>query len=282
MRKKEFLIFSFFLFFAVSFIASIIAIPFVNVPETFNESLVEISVFEVGQKVVIRVNVSDTENDTQFVWLNLTASNGTLIFLDEVMVNIASCGENCSTWEKNYTIAGGDPYGAWLVEVSANDTLGNIATNSTTFSVNKYLELIISQALVEGISFGLVVPMTSGKPALNNSNGGTQYYLTLGTSSNVKVDFYHRINETHPKIHLNESSSRISEVDGFSSLTTLTSTWKIMGNSSVNCSAISPGSSCWVKYFIDVEENVISQYFERRYCFCAVFEGGNPSLCGDC
>ncbi|MEM5834283.1 MAG: hypothetical protein QXQ69_00330 [Candidatus Aenigmatarchaeota archaeon] len=282
---KEKLLF-FVLFFSFIFFVSINAIPFVEIPLTFNESLVEISVFKINEKVIIRVNVSDTENDVQYVWLNLTASNGTLVLTNELMFNtLISCGENCSVWEKNYTLAGGEPAGIWVINVTANDTSGNIATNSTTFNVSKYIELTISQALIEGISFGLVNPGTVGKPALNNSglpNGGTQYNLTLGTSSNINADFYHRINETHSSIYINESSSRTSELEGFSSNTTLSSEWKIMGNSSVNCSAIFPGNSCWVRYFIDVEQGTSSQYFERRYCFCAVYEGGGSSICGDC
>lgn len=283
MKEKKFSIFFLFLFFLLSFIARIIATPFVDLPRTFNESLAEISVFELNQKVVIRTNVSDSEKDTQYVWLNLTASNGTLIFTNELMFNTSiSCGENCSVWEKNYTLIGGDPAGIWVINVSANDTLGNIACNSTTFNVSKYVEIIISQTLQQGISFDLIHPGTVGNPALNNSglaNGGTQYNITVGSSSNTNITFYHKINETMIGIYLNESSSRTSENDGFSSNITLATEWKIMGNSSVNCSNVGIGESCWIRYFIDVSGGIPSQYFEKTYYFCAVYEGGSYDLC---
>jgi hypothetical protein len=281
--KKEIVIVLGIFVFLIFLIRSLFANPFVYEPKTLNESLIEISVFRINEKIIIRVNVSDTENDTEYVWLNLTAGNQTLILNNELMENLSiSCGENCSVWEKNYTLVGGDPPGTWIINVSANDTFGNTATNSTTFTVSRFMEIILSQALVEGISFGLVHPGTIGNPALNNSglNGGTLYNLTVGYSSNVNVTFYHRINETTPEgIYLNESSSKTNENEGFSSNTTLSANWKIMGDSSINCTSIAPGGSCWVKYFIDISKGVSSQYFERKYYFCAVYEGGDSSLC---
>ncbi len=286
MGVSKLIFLSLFLIFLFIFFATIFAMPFVFTPITFNvtnEVLVETSVFNLFNKIVIRVNVSDSENDTQYVWINLTASNGTLIYFNELMINTSiSCGENCSIWEKNYTLVGGDPVGLWIINISANNTSGELASNSTTFNVNKFVEIIISPALSQGVSFGLVHPGSIGNPALNNSdlpNGGTSYNFTVGYSSNTNVSFYSKINETKTNFYLNESCSKTSNYENFSSNTTLTTDWKIIGDSSINCSSIGIGESCWIKYFLDVSNHTPSQYFEVTYYYCAIYEGGNPSLC---
>ncbi|MEM5834710.1 MAG: hypothetical protein QXQ69_02585 [Candidatus Aenigmatarchaeota archaeon] len=114
----------------------ILATPFVYNPQIFNESLIEISVATYPQKVIIRANVSDSENNLNYVWLNLTASNGSLIYNNLLMTNTTiSCGTYCWIFEKNYSLIQTDPDSTWIVNVSANDTYGNVKRNSTTFSV---------------------------------------------------------------------------------------------------------------------------------------------------
>jgi len=41
----------------------ILATPFVYEPQTFNETYVEVSVFDLYEKVVIRANVTDPDDD---------------------------------------------------------------------------------------------------------------------------------------------------------------------------------------------------------------------------
>jgi len=116
----------------------ILATPFVYEPQTYNETVnIEISLFNREEKIVIRTNISDSDaTDTPIdkVILNLTASNGTLIYENEEMTDTGlTCGTDCWIYEKNYTFIRNDPDGVWVIDVCANDTANNFDTNSTDF-----------------------------------------------------------------------------------------------------------------------------------------------------
>jgi parallel beta-helix repeat protein len=112
------------------------ATPFVYTPETFSPTYVKISTFVLCDKVVIRANVSDSENNQEATWMNLTDASNNLVYTNEQMTNTTlSCGTYCWIWEINYTLKSTDPSGTWIINVTANDTLGNLGSNSTTFSV---------------------------------------------------------------------------------------------------------------------------------------------------
>ena len=85
------------------------ATPSVYEPETYNETYVELSAFIISDKIVMRANVSDSDAGTtpiDKVVLNLTASNGTLIYTNEDMTNTTEeCPPaDCWIYEKNYTL----------------------------------------------------------------------------------------------------------------------------------------------------------------------------------
>ena len=174
----------------------ILATPFVYKPQTFNvtnNALIETSVFDLYQQVVIRTNVSDTLNQTAYVWMNLTSSNGTLIYNNALMTNTSiSCGVNCSIWNKNYTLAGRDPAGTWIINVTANDTTGNKASNSTTFSVNAYVSIGLTTSLAGGITFGNLDPNTINASSLTCNN--KQCNISVSSDTNVNVDIMAKIN----------------------------------------------------------------------------------------
>lgn len=112
------------------------ATPVVYTPETFSSTYVKISTFVLCDKVVIRANVSDSEGNQEATWMNLTDASNNLIYTNEQMTNTTeSCGTNCWIWEITYTLKSTDPSGTWIINVTANDTAGNLGSNSTTFSV---------------------------------------------------------------------------------------------------------------------------------------------------
>lgn len=112
------------------------ATPFIYEPETFSQTYVKISTFILCDKVVIRANVSDSEGNQEATWMNLTDASNNLIYTNELMTNTTqSCGTNCWIFEINYTLKSTDPTGTWMINVTANDTNGNLGSNSTTFTV---------------------------------------------------------------------------------------------------------------------------------------------------
>ena len=59
----------------------ILATPFVYKPQTFDETYVEVSAFDVGDKVVVRANVSDSDASAtpiDVVYMNITDSQDNL------------------------------------------------------------------------------------------------------------------------------------------------------------------------------------------------------------
>jgi hypothetical protein len=291
--KKENLVFIAFFFLSIllAYLVPkaliILATPFVYEPQTFNETYVEVSVFDLLEKVVIRANVTDPDDDVDECWLNLTASNGTLIYENVIMENTTIRADTTGwVFEINYTLQGGDPPGTWIINVTANDTLSNTASNSTTFTVNRYISIILSQALTQGVMFGEIIANTVGNPALNNSAdpyGGTQYNITLSSVSNENADFYSRLNESFETgIYVNESSSITNSTHGFSTNTTIANglNWYVLGNSTLNCTNIAPGNNCWTKFYMDAGINIPEGIKERTYEMCAVYTTGSPSLCG--
>jgi len=131
-----FIIFIVFFSIFIPKIRFIAATPFVYVPQTFNESSVSITTFQVGNKVITRANVSDNLNATRTANITINDTAGTLKVNSQWMTNMSiSCGTNCTIFEYNYTLTATDPIGTWVINVSANDTDQNWASNGTTFTV---------------------------------------------------------------------------------------------------------------------------------------------------
>ena len=171
--------------------------------------------------------------------------------------------------------------------ISSNSTLFYNASEyyqaNTTVSLSNIIELTLSQALTKGIMFGDITPNTIGNPARNNTSGpssGTEYNITVGTSSTNNIDFYVKLNQTFEAgIYINETSSTTSTSSGFSTNTTIIDSWSILGNSTHNCTNVVIGNNCWMRLYFDVG-SVPSGYKQRNYTICGVVTGSNPSICG--
>jgi hypothetical protein len=276
----------------------ILATPYVYFPETFDELYIATTIFDIGEKVVVRANVSDSDaaaTPIDVVYMNITDVNGVQRVTLDVMVNTTiSCGIDCWIYEENYTLGTGAdaPPGTWTIDVYANDTYGNEDTNTTTFTVNKWVELIPSQGILNGVQFVDVDAGTTLNPARNNTSnpsGGTEYNITVDPVSNTNVDFYHKGDDlVHLQIsteiiavgNVSEASSTLNETNGFSALTGLATAWSIMGDSAVNCTDVSRASgNCWVKYWLDVPGPIRGGTYNTSYYFCGVYTGGASTLC---
>jgi hypothetical protein len=165
--------------------------------------------------------------------------------------------------------------------VTENDTDDAFVCVGGSCVSAEIVEITLSQALLNGIMFDTVTSNTIGNPARNNSNGGaTKYNVTVGSSSTQNLDLYVKLNETFESgIYINESSSTTSASSGFTTNTTVDSTWSILGNSTSNCTNIAIGNNCWMRLYFDVG-NVPSGYKQRNFTICGVVTGSNPNICG--
>jgi len=152
---------------------------------------------------------------------------------------------------------------------------------NTTISLANIVEITLSQTLSEGIIFGDVTVNTIGNPARNNSHPETRYNLTVGSSSTQNLDFYVKLNESFGAgIYVNESSSTTSNSTGFSTNTTVDTTWLILGNSTLNCTNLGTGNNCWIRMYFDVSTGVTSGYRQKNFTICGVTTGSSSNICG--
>ena len=155
-------------------------------------------------------------------------------------------------------------------------------TTSIDATVNVFVDIIPSSGLAAGIDFGNVDPNTIGNAAYNNTdcNSGTCYNISVDSASNVDVDFYHDLQGTlGAGLYVNESASVTNETTSFSTNTTVTTSYTIIGNSTLNCTAISGGDSCWVAYFLDVDSGTAGGAKSNTYEYCGVEDGEGSGSC---
>jgi len=156
---------------------------------------------------------------------------------------------------------------------------GNTTLNA---SVVVFVDIIPSTQLDTGIFFGAVDSNTIGNPAQNNTNcaAGTCYNISVDSGSNVNIDFYHDLTAVlAATMYVNESASTTSNTAGFTTNTTVATSYSIIGNTTVNCTAITASNNCWIKYYLDVASGTSGGAKTTTYEYCGV-ETGQGS--GDC
>lgn len=154
-----------------------------------------------------------------------------------------------------------------------------LTTNANATDVKttrKAKDNIIDIAYRNGTSDPYQIMYTS----LNLEEKVTQYKVTVGATSTDPVDFYSTLNETISNVYINESSSTTSASSGFTTNTTIDTSWSILGNSTLNCTNVAVGGNCWMMFWMDVGKNVPSGTIERNYTLCGVKTGSSSSLCG--
>ncbi|TFH41773.1 MAG: hypothetical protein E4G94_07400, partial [ANME-2 cluster archaeon] len=111
--------------------------PSVETLKTYNSSLIERNIFEIGENVTIRVNVTDPEgaDNIDKVLIKLTHPNSTVMVNNNTMTNISTITKGY-IYEYNYTIPDElASKGYWIVHVYANDTSDAKADTLTLFKV---------------------------------------------------------------------------------------------------------------------------------------------------
>lgn len=155
-------------------------------------------------------------------------------------------------------------------------------TTSIEANVNVFVDIVPSSGLASGINFGNVDPNTIGNPAENNTDcgGGTCYNISVDAASNVDVDFFHDLQGSlGAGLDVNETASTTAADSGFSTNTTITTSYTIVGNTTDNCTVISGGSTCWVKYYLDVAAGTTGGAKSNTYEYCGVQTGEGSGAC---
>lgn len=196
-------------------------------------------------------------NSTHATFINLDQNNNTIVIVN-------STGQTIETLCTN------------VVNCSINQT--NIIKN-IQFKRTIIIAITPSTALTQGILFNILSSNTIGNPAINNSIG--YYNITIDPSSTVSVDIYTNLSSVFDSgIYVNESSSTTSETSTFSTNTTITGSWTILGNSTYNCTALNDNANCWIRFFMDVALGVSSGNKNRTFSYCAIQNNANPvGLC---
>lgn len=156
---------------------------------------------------------------------------------------------------------------------------GNTTLNA---SVNVFVDIIPSTQMDEGIFFGDVDPGTVGNPAQNNTNcdSGTCYNITVDSGSNVDLDFYHDLTSVlYATMYVNESASITDHQTGFSTNTTVSTSYSIIGNTTLNCTDISASGSCWIMYYLDIDAGTAGGAKSTTYEYCGVQNGQGSGTC---
>jgi len=109
--------------------------PSVSTPKIFN-STSETNFIPIGQKMTIRVNVTDPDgaSDLDKVLITIIDNQSNVVVNNETMTQLTSI-TNGYTYEYNYTTQNNQPTGIWQIKVYANDTKNAFGYNNTTVEV---------------------------------------------------------------------------------------------------------------------------------------------------
>ena len=239
-----------------------------NVPQYFLNST---NSTIAGEPIEMRLKWTDVEGLSGYIF---SFDNGTGALLNDTWVPMTGT-ENWSNVTKIVNSTVGTTI-RW--KVYANDTDNNWNASLTySFTTSSWIEIIPSQAWLDGLMFDDVSASSTENPARNDTTGpggGTEYNFTVGSATTVNVDFYHKLNETFSNMWVNESASVTNATHGFSTNTEVNETWTIVGDSTTNCTNLGVGDNCWVRYYLDVDE-VATGTYEKNYEICGVYAGGS-------
>jgi hypothetical protein len=110
--------------------------PIVYRPETYSPAMVKKSAFKPGQTVRVRVQVTDADGGDNIddVLMTVRNSTGGIVLNPAPMINVTNVS-NGYIYEYNYSIPQNAQNGIWTINVTANDTLNNKASNNVSIAV---------------------------------------------------------------------------------------------------------------------------------------------------
>ena len=104
-------------------------------PKTYDANLQNYTKFLVGERVNIKINITDVRTDIANVRITIKNPNNEIKVNEETMTK-GDAIPNGFTYEYQYVIPDeANNRGEWTVEIHTNDTAGAVDSNSTTFFV---------------------------------------------------------------------------------------------------------------------------------------------------
>lgn len=172
----------------------------------------------------------------------------------------------------------------------ADDNAGNI-NNTGIFSLTTtsatFVDIIPSQALIDGITFNGADPGTNDNAANNNTacSTGTCYNISIDPATTVNIDLYNKAtgdltsggqtigmqNMTHQG---NQTSSTGDNLIAAGS-TSVTLSYALI----VDCSNIPESDACHIRYWLDIPTGQNPGSYSSTYKYCSVETGAGS---GDC
>jgi hypothetical protein len=156
-----------------------------------------------------------------------------------------------------------------------------VGTTPLNVTVVQYVSITPSAGIIRGILFGTVYANSYGNPAENDTTGpggGTEYYLTVDSSTTSNINFFDRTPTDLPSglVDYNRAN-RTSATGPWTANYTIGIEWKNIAGT--ECSNIPPGGSCYIQYFLNVSFGVISGVYNTTYYYCGNATSGNAT-CG--
>ena len=225
---------------------SIVNATAVETPRTYNSSLIEKTVFEIGENVTIRANVTDADgaSDISAVNITITAPNSTVMVDNATMTNVSDI-TNGYIYQYNYTTMPIDStsVGTWTVVVYAKDTSGYQTTGSTTFQAFiNYLTLNINATelyvndtvLVYGTVTNLSDNTAVNGAAVNISitypDGSLANFTQKTTNSQGEYNTTYTVSPGDP---LGVYTVDVNTSDGLGNITTNSTTFEVIINPNI-------------------------------------------------
>ena len=218
----------------------------VDTPKAYNSSLIEKTVFEIGENVTIRANVTDPDgpSDISTVNITITAPNSTVMVDNATMTNISDI-TNGYVYQYNYTTMPVDStsVGTWTVVVYANDTLDYQTTGPTTFSAYiNYLTLntnatelyindtVLINGIVTNLSDNTAVSGASVNISITYPDGTLANSTQKTTNSLGEYNTTYKVSPGHP---LGVYTINVNTSDGLGSITINSTTFEVIINSNI-------------------------------------------------
>lgn len=174
--------------------------------------------------------------------------------------------------------------------VWANTTTAQVNTTDVfqyETSAATFVDIIPSQALIDGIIFNGADPGSDDNAANNNTacSSGTCYNISIDPATTVNIDLYHTTtgdltndgstmgiqNVTHQG---NQTSSTGSNMVAAES-TAVTLSYALI----VDCSNVPDSNACHVRYWLDVPTGQSPGSYSSTYKYCAVETGSGSGEC---
>lgn len=218
----------------------------VETPKTYNSSLIGKTIFEIGENVTIRSNVTDPDGPSDISAVNMTiiSPNSTVMVDNATMTNISGI-TNGYIYQYNYTTMpiNSTSVGTWIVVVYANDTLNYQTTASTTFSAYiNYLTLninatelyvndtVLIYGTVTNLSDNTAVDSAVVNISITYPDGSLADFVQRTTNSSRGYNTTYKVSQDDPR---GVYTVGVNTSDGLGNITTNSTTFEVIINPNI-------------------------------------------------